>query len=983
MPSRSSESRDRSTGDHRSAPHDFETTRPTPSKANSKDKTREKTFMDQWVEPAIATKPSYEDHHGAPYGVLEHMQPLGEAPSAKVKGRVKTEGPRKSTLGRSAAAGGLEGAQETPEGTPAPPPEPALATNGSTQPPVVMDDEKDADYAPVRKRKEGKVGRPRKEKQPSDSAPAKARKSKTPRQSQSQTPVEPSTGRKRVYTPDKLMRVVQSAKERAIQVEKPDLAAAVEEIWRESLNSERLTDLLEAILLQKASKEQTREFQEFVKAAKRRLKDAKEKPRDQPAEDANGARELPLRSPSKTTAALANESQPSALPSTEPTEAPKSKLKLKVKSPQKDLKNRQGGNMSGSTPKKRSDGYDSDSSELTDLTEGEHDEDPMDIDAQDELGHGPEGPAERVNGIKVKDQAAERGSLAAPDRKLKRSSAEADIEDDAKARAVAAKKQKLAETVNRDYPHEESAIRGRPTQLGRPPRGSKVVPAPMKLEPTAVGRISSARGSRAPSGGPESPLTDLSMPSRGATPQLAQHIPKVKIPGKKAKTKTSPEKKHSHGYSGLSGAGGAGQESPIGDDDNEELSENNDFCSACGGSGFLLCCDGCDRAFHFACLDPPLNEEASELNEPWYCYICIAKRPVAAEQPEKPARGIFAPLLGSLKKRNPSNFMLPEELRERDQYVHTGKDGSFTESVNPRTRNRAGYDEVPDYYKYKDSKGNAVLCYFCGKSSIGHRPIIQCDFCNESWHLDCLDPPLANPPARTIEGKKIHDWMCPLHIDHELRQIDVGMLAPRRKVHLRRPKQAKIVEPALSRGFRNNGVVDIAEDESEDSGSEFFDDETAEEGVVYRMPASGIKLDFIDKIKNTRIQEMRSERATKRARLMATAPSALQQANFARRSFVEKQLALNLAQFAAANKDLDLGKDQVENLVGTLIAEAPEEVVNGIMASEDTEKATSTSTAIPPSPPASEQTDQLSPEQRKELQLLQELIQRKLDGSKT
>ncbi|KAI7277682.1 hypothetical protein KC345_g6458 [Hortaea werneckii] len=983
MPSRSSESRDRSSGDHRSAPHDFETTRPTPSKANPKDKTREKTFMDQWVEPAIATKPSYEDHHGAPYGVLEHMQPLGEAPSAKVKGRVKTEGPRKSTLGRSAAAGGLEGAQETPEGTPAPPPEPALAINGSTQPPIVVDDEKDADYAPVRKKKEGKVGRPRKEKQPSDSAPAKARKSKTPRQSQSQTPVEPSTGRKRVYTPDKLMRVVQSAKERAIQVEKPDLAAAVEEIWRESLNSERLTDLLEAILLQKASKEQTREFQEFVKAAKRRLKDAKEKPRDQPAEDANGARELPLRSPSKTTAALVNESQPSALPSTEPPEAPKSKLKLKVKSPQKDLKNRQGGNMSGSTPKKRSDGYDSDSSELTDLTEGEHDEDPMDVDAQDELAHGPEGPAERVNGIKVKDQAAERGSLAAPDRKLKRSSAEADIEDDAKARAVAAKKQKLAETVNRDYPHEESAIRGRPTQLGRPPRGSKVVPAPMKLEPTAVGRISSARGSRATSGGPESPLTDLSMPSRGATPQLTQHIPKVKIPGKKAKTKTSPEKKHSHGYSGLSGAGGAGQESPIGDDDNEELSENNDFCSACGGSGFLLCCDGCDRAFHFACLDPPLNEEASELNEPWYCYICIAKRPVTAEQPEKPARGIFAPLLSSLKKRNPSNFMLPEELRERDQYVHTGKDGSFTESVNPRTRNRAGYDEVPDYYKYKDSKGNTVLCYFCGKSSIGHRPIIQCDFCNESWHLDCLDPPLANPPARTLEGKKIHDWMCPLHIDHELRQIDVGMLAPRRKVHLRRPKQAKIVEPALSRGFRNNGVVDIAEDESEDSGSEFFDDETAEEGVVYRMPASGIKLDFIDKIKNTRIQEMRSERATKRARLMATAPSALQQANFARRSFVEKQLALNLAQFAAANKDLDLGKDQVENLVGTLIAEAPEEVVNGIMASEDTEKATSTSTAIPPSPPASEQTDQLSPEQRKELQLLQELIQRKLDGSKT
>ena len=30
-------------------------------------------------------------------------------------------------------------------------------------------------------------------------------------------------------------------------------------------------------------------------------------------------------------------------------------------------------------------------------------------------------------------------------------------------------------------------------------------------------------------------------------------------------------------------------------------------------------------------------------------------------------------------------------------------------------------------------------------------------------------------------------------------------------------------------------------------------------------------------------------------------------------------MALNLAQFASANKDLDLGTDQMENLVGMLI----------------------------------------------------------------
>lgn len=116
-------------------------------------------------------------------------------------------------------------------------------------------------------------------------------------------------------------------------------------------------------------------------------------------------------------------------------------------------------------------------------------------------------------------------------------------------------------------------------------------------------------------------------------------------------------------------------------------------------------------------------------------------------------------------------------------------------------------------------------------------------------------------------------------------------------------------------------------------------------------------------------------------------------------------MALNLAQFANANKDLNLGSDQVENLVGTLIvsptaqppfahpphmlicltsqAEAPQQVVDEMMAAEEQERARSASSAIPPSPPASEQPDQLSAAQRKDLQMLQELIRRRLEGAKT
>lgn len=118
----------------------------------------------------------------------------------------------------------------------------------------------------------------------------------------------------------------------------------------------------------------------------------------------------------------------------------------------------------------------------------------------------------------------------------------------------------------------------------------------------------------------------------------------------------------------------------------DQLSENNDFCSACGGSGYLLCCDGCDRSFHFTCLDPPINQDASELNEPWYCYICIARRPVTLGSPEKPGRGLFAALFSSLKKQNPYNFSLPQDLRDYFEGVATDRNGSFVEAVNTRTR---------------------------------------------------------------------------------------------------------------------------------------------------------------------------------------------------------------------------------------------------------------------------------------------------------
>lgn len=498
-----------------------------------------RTFMDRWVEPALqAPKPSYQDHGAGPYGVLEHMQPLGEAPSTKVKQRMRADGSRKSVLGRSAAAGGVD-AQETPEGTPAPSAVTAHPVVPPATQPIVIDDERDGDYAPtVNGKKKDRAARPRAVKRKSESATSAT--PAVPSIKRHSPPSAPT--RKFEYDGDKLKRVVEAAKARAIEVNKPDLAAAVNEIYEQSLVNDELRVLLEAILTQNATPQQNNEFQDYVRAAKKKLKDAKKNPRHQPVTITNGTIEKSSESSQPPQTNLTSQPGPTprlesslAIPSTERPEIHKPKISLKVKSPARDSKKHRTshGNMSVS-PKKRAGSVGSDSS-LTSLTSNEEDGD-MDLDSPGDQVGGTAGPTIKLNGVKGKDHAAERGSLAVPGGPVKRSSAEAELDNDQTEREFAAKKQRMSEGQARDYDYEESSMR--PTIKAPKTRAlQRLVPPPVKLEQTNS-RAASARGSRAASVDLDSPLSDLSpVNSRQSTPRLQRAPPKPF--GKRAKTKQS------------------------------------------------------------------------------------------------------------------------------------------------------------------------------------------------------------------------------------------------------------------------------------------------------------------------------------------------------------------------------------------------------------------------------------------------------------
>uniref|UniRef100_T1EGY8 PHD-type domain-containing protein n=1 Tax=Helobdella robusta TaxID=6412 RepID=T1EGY8_HELRO len=173
---------------------------------------------------------------------------------------------------------------------------------------------------------------------------------------------------------------------------------------------------------------------------------------------------------------------------------------------------------------------------------------------------------------------------------------------------------------------------------------------------------------------------------------------------------------------------------------------NHDTCDSCKEPGDLICCDRCPCAFHLICYDPPLEEEDAPNGE-WICRKSIA------------AKGL-----------TPRQFQLPKEYC--CPIIFPGL--STSSSIAANNANAYTRKNVIEMEKHMVPLP-AKLCHICTRSC-RIAPLLQCDYCPLVFHIDCLDPPLANIPSTT--------WMCPNHVEHVIDEVLLDSTRLSRRIEL-------------------------------------------------------------------------------------------------------------------------------------------------------------------------------------------------------
>lgn len=236
-----------------------------------------------------------------------------------------------------------------------------------------------------------------------------------------------------------------------------------------------------------------------------------------------------------------------------------------------------------------------------------------------------------------------------------------------------------------------------------------------------------------------------------------------------------------------------------------------------------MCCESCPRSFHFICAEPPVDEENLSHLDHWYCKTCASGMIPTPKVPFGP----FKLLIENMLRMNPVSFSLPEEIRRYfDGVSWNTSTGDFVDTKETKSGRGRGVDA--DLFRLNGEEGDTILCHVCGKSAL-HGPIITCDFCPLSWHLDCLNPPMTHPLPPT---KK---WMCPTHAEY--------LMQKNRKVG-RYQHYITLTDPAL----KNDGDIEVVLDEHFPPDPQI----DRRRRITYKIPERSIKLKFMEKLQKTK-----------------------------------------------------------------------------------------------------------------------------------
>ncbi|XP_040000654.1 autoimmune regulator [Xiphias gladius] len=139
---------------------------------------------------------------------------------------------------------------------------------------------------------------------------------------------------------------------------------------------------------------------------------------------------------------------------------------------------------------------------------------------------------------------------------------------------------------------------------------------------------------------------------------------------------------------------------------------NDDECAVCKDGGELICCDGCPRAFHLTCLNPPLTSIPSGS---WQCEQCCGSR-VKREKAQLPLQ--------------PQQTITSSSNSIIDVSFYSSLPSSLTSVIasmnEPSPRNQCSGGDLLSVREV------------CGVCHLGGVDLTQCLQCLERFHVHCL-----------------------------------------------------------------------------------------------------------------------------------------------------------------------------------------------------------------------------------------------------